>query len=70
MDTLINKRFETYDYTSRYTAVPYFFDTIRKKDVYGIGEQMAQNSAYYSHKIIPGDTLDSLALTFYNNPTY
>lgn len=70
MDKLTNKRYETYDYTSRYTPVPYFFDTKAKKDIYGIGEQMNTDSAFYSHKIAPGDTLDSLALTFYNNPTY
>ncbi len=70
MDTLKNKRFETYDYTSRYTGVPYYFDTLDNKEVYGIGTNMLKNISYVSHKVSEFDNLDSLALKYYNNPTY
>lgn len=70
MDTLKDKRYEAYDYTSRYTHVPYFYDTLRDKEVYGIGDNMLKNIAFVSHKVTEEDTLDTLALKYYNNPTY
>lgn len=70
MDKLINKRYNNFNYVSRYTTVPYFYDTETKTDIYGIGTQMSSKTAFVSHKIKPEDTLDSLALTYYNNPTY
>ena len=70
MDTLRNKRFESATYICRYTTVPYYYDTLGERDVYGIGTNMKKNSAFVSHKVKAGDTLDSLALKYYNNPTY
>ena len=70
MDTLKNKAYATYNYTSRYTGVPYYYDTIKDREVYGIGSNMIQLTESYSHIVKDGDTLDSLALKYYNNPTY
>lgn len=70
MEKLINKRYNSFDYPCRYTTVPYFYDTETKQDIYGIGMQMSNKTAYVSHKVTTEDTLDSLALTYYNNPTY
>ena len=70
MDTLKNKRYEAYDYTSRYTSVPYYYDTLDNRDIYGIGTNMLKNISFISHKVSEFDTLDSLALKYYNNPTY
>lgn len=70
MDKLTNKRANTFDYTSRYTGVPYFFDPEKNKDIFGIGGQIKFDTPYLIHKIEAADTLDSLALTYYNNPTY
>jgi hypothetical protein len=70
MDTLKNKNFETYDYLSRYTSVPYYFDTLSQREVYGIGTNLKKDIPYVSHKIQVGDTLNSLALKYYNNPTF
>ena len=70
MDTLKNKNYESYDYLSRYTTVPYYFDTIKQREVYGIGSNLAKDTPYVSHKLEQGDTLHSLALRYYNNPTY
>lgn len=70
MDTLKNKRYETYDYTSRYTGVPYYHDTLCDREIYGIGTNMLKNIAFTSHKVSEFDTLDSLALKYYNNPSY
>lgn len=70
MDTLKNKKFASFDYLSRYTGVPYYFDTRNNCEVFGIGEQMDKTSEYVTHKVAVGDTLDKLALKYYNNPTY
>lgn len=70
MDILINKKYESYNYINRYTDVPYYFNTVDKKYIYGIGTQMLKNTTYALHKVEQSDTLDYLALKYYNNPTY
>lgn len=70
MEKLINKRYNNFDYISRYTTVPYFYDTENQRDIYGIGTQLSDKTAFVSHAVKPEDTLDALALTYYNNPTY
>ena len=70
MEKLTNKRYNNFDYICRYTSVPYFYDTENKKEIYGIGTQMNTTTPFVSHKVKPEDTLDSLALTYYNNPTF
>lgn len=70
MDTLKNKNYESYDYLSRYAQVPYYFDTLREREVYGIGSNLLKDSQYVSHKLTQEDTLHSLSLQYYNNPTY
>lgn len=70
MDKLINKRVETYDYISRYTGIPYYYDTAKKSDIYGLSRKINKNTAYVSHEVKQEDTLDYLSLKYYNNPTY
>ena len=70
MEKLTNKRYNNFDYLCRYTTVPYFYDPENQTDIYGIGTQMSSKTAFASHKVKPEDTLDSLALTYYNNPTF
>lgn len=69
MDTFTKKRYATFNYTSRYAGMPYYYDTKAQKDVFGIVKPMIKNSTWFAHKVIQGDTLDSLALKYYNNPT-
>lgn len=70
MDTLTNKRYQQYDYTSRYTDVPYYYDTINGRDVYGIGSNLDKSSSWVGHQVKTEDTLDTLALKYYNNATF
>ena len=70
MDTLTNKRYQQYDYTSRYTDVPYYYDTINGRDVYGIGSNLSKATSWVGHEVKPEDTLDTLALKYYNNATF
>lgn len=70
MDTLKNKTFGTFDYTSRYTGVPYYYDTLRDRETQGLCSNMSKTTSWVGHKVSQEDTLDSLALKYYNNPTY
>lgn len=70
MDTMTNKKYIQYDYRCRYSDIPTFFDRINNRDVYGVGIPALKELPYVSHKVLSTDTLDSLALKYYNNPTY
>lgn len=71
MDTLKNKTYESYNYLNRYTDVPYYYDTIAGRYVYGIGSQVVKEGVQYvSHKVLGSDTLEYLALKYYGNPLY
>lgn len=70
MDTLKNKNYESFDYLSRYNGIPYYFDTIQGREIYGIGTNMKNNTEFVTHIVKNGDTLHSLALKYYNNPTF
>ena len=69
MDTLINKQYAKYDYRSRYTTVPYFYDTLSDKYVSGLGTNMKKDTGWVAHEVKLTDNLDYLALKYYNNPT-
>jgi nucleoid-associated protein YgaU len=70
MQKLINKQIYTYDYKSRYLGVPYYYDTRSNKETPGIVNQINFDTPYVLHKVQSGDTLDSLALEYYSNPSY
>lgn len=70
MDTLKNKLYTSFDYLSRYTSVPYYYDTLQDKEIFGIGTNIKNNTEFVTHQIKSNDTLNSLALKYYNNPTF
>lgn len=68
-DVLKNKYFKQYDRLSRYQAFPYFYNSVDDKYIYGTTSQLDDSTIYSSYIVEKGDTWDSLALKFYNNPT-
>lgn len=70
MDKIIDKSYKTYNYFSRYTSFPYYYNVEDKKYVYGTTSQMNPDIIFTLHKVKRNDTLDSLALNYYNNPTF
>jgi len=70
MDILTQKIYVQYNYLNRYTDTPYYYNSVDKRYIYGIGSQMKKTSSYVLHKVDSTDTLDNLALKYYNNPTY
>ena len=70
MEVLIDKSYKKYNGVSRYQNVPYYYNTEDNKYVYGTTTHLRDNTAYTIHIVQQNDTLDTLALAYYNNPTY
>ena len=70
MDTLRNKTYASFDYISRYSDTPYYYDALTDKQIFGIGTNLKDNTEFVTHIIKSNDTLNSLALKYYNNPTF
>jgi hypothetical protein len=69
MDVLKNKSYKKYRKFSRYSNFPYYYNTVDNKYVYGTTGYLNGETPYRWHKIKHGDSFDSLALYYYNNPT-
>lgn len=70
MRRLTNKSYRTYDKLSRYATFPYYYDMDNNKYVYGTTAQLKDNTIHSIYVVKARDTLDTIALYFYNNPTY
>lgn len=70
MDVLTEKTYREYSKLSRYSPFPYYYHTLDDKYIYGTTAYLKDTTLFRSHKVIKGDTLDSLALEYYNNPTF
>lgn len=70
MDVLKDKQYRNYSYLSRYSSFPFYYNTEDKKYIYGTTSQLNQDITYILYKVKANDTLDSIALDYYNNPTF
>lgn len=68
MDVLKNKQYRQYDYISRYSSFPIYYNTLDEKYIYGITSQLNENSEFVAHNVTMTDTLDSLAFKYYGRP--
>lgn len=69
-EILSDKQFRDYKKISRYSTLPYYYHRADNKYVYGTGKHLKNNTTYKVHTVQEGETLDTLALYYYNNPTY
>lgn len=69
-NVLTEKTYKYYDSISRYINFPYYYHLIDNKYVYGTTKNIKKDIPYTSHVVKKNDTLDSLSLYYYNNPTY
>lgn len=69
MSVLTNKTYKDYSYLSRYRAFPYYYHTTDNKYFYGLTAYLDNTTIYTLHTVKQGETLDSLALEYYGNPT-
>lgn len=70
MDILTDKQYKQYNYFSRYSGFPFYYDTTENRFVYGTTSQLNQDTTYVVYKAKQSDTWDNIALYFYNSPTY
>ena len=70
MDRLQQKAYRTYNYISRYSSFPYYYNTEDEKYIYGTTAYLDDSTPYTLYKVQKADTWDSMALKFYNSPTF
>lgn len=70
MDALINKEFKDYNYLSRYSTFPIYYNKNDNKYMQGLTGQLSEDSTYVLYRVKETDTLDSIALDMYSNSTY
>src|SRR5574344_505344 len=70
MQELINKSYKSYGRLSRYSSFPYYYDKLHDKYVYGTTAYLDASTPYQNYVVKKNDSYDSIALSFYNNPTY
>ena len=69
MDVLKDKSYKEYSHISRYNEIPYYYHVLDDKYIQGKANWLDDSTIYTEYTIQRLDTLDSLALDFYNNPT-
>ena len=70
MDRTTNESKKVYDYISRYTKFPYYYQELDQKYFYGITDHLNKNITVLIHKVNDYDTLDLLALNYYGRPDF
>jgi nucleoid-associated protein YgaU len=70
MEVLSYGQYKEYKKPSRYSIFPYYYNRIDNKYVYGITAHLEDPQVFVTHVVKENDTWDSLALYYYNNPTY
>ena len=69
IDKVKNKSYKQYDKLSRYSAFPYYYHIADNKYIYGKTAYLKDTTVYSLYTVKRNDTLDSIALYYYNNPT-
>jgi hypothetical protein len=69
MDVLKNKSYKQYETMSRYSPFPYYYHSLDDRFTYGMDAYLKDDTPYQTYYVQRGDTLDSIALKFYNSPT-
>ena len=70
MDVLKDKQVKSYPSLSRYSSIPFYYNTKDLKYIYGLTKQLGQDTDHIIHNVKPNDTLDSIALYYYGRPDY
>lgn len=67
---LTEKAYKDYNYVSRYSVFPYYYNRLDEKYIYGLTSQLKKDTNFVSYVVQQGDTPDSISLKFYNSPLY
>ena len=69
MEIAKNKYYKNFNSVNRYGQYPFYYNTEDKRYFGGITNHLKDTTAFVFHNIKEGDTLDSLSLYYYGNPT-
>ena len=69
MDVLKNKSYKQYETMSRYSPFPYYYHSLDDRFTSGMDAHLKDDTPYQTYYVKRGDTIDSIALKFYNSPT-
>lgn len=61
---------KSYEKVSRYTSVPFYYDSDSDKYIYGTAKKMKRNTPFAEYQVKQGDTFDSLALDNYDDAQF
>lgn len=70
MEVLSQKKYKAYDYVSRYSAFPIYYNNEDEKWESAIPTYLKDNTPYQMYSTGVNESYDAIALKFYNNPTY
>ena len=70
MDVLKNKTFKSYDRLCRYSIVPYYYNVVDNKYMYGTYFPLQKSNDFDEYVVKGGESYDLIALQCYGNPTY
>ena len=70
MDILTNKSTKSSNYFSRYNGRAFYYNKKTKKDQLATSSWLKHTNDYSTYIVKEKDTYDSIALEYYNNPTY
>ena len=70
MDILKDKQTRQYDYISRYSGFPFYYNTQDNKYIYGLTNQLSTSVRYVIHTLTQADNLDYLSNYYYGRPDY
>lgn len=70
MEALSNKFRKVYDTLSRYSQSDSYYNKLFDKYITETGSHLRTDTSYTLYQVEPGDSFDSIALKFYDNPTY
>lgn len=69
-NVLTNKSYKNSRNLSRYSNSPFYYNTVDNKYIMGFSKRINGNTSYVLHEVKRGESIDSIALYYYNNPTY
>ena len=69
-DKLIDETYKEYDRFSRYQTTPCFYNTSTQQNQCGVSNWLKNDTTYSLHFVKKDETIDMIALYYYNNPTY
>ena len=68
MDVLKDREVKSYEYISRYSSFPFYYNSEDDKYIYGLTSQLNEDTPFVAHSVVQGDTLDKLANYYYGRP--